>query len=251
MTPLQLVTDMIYPRRCPVCDRPVKPPGALICRECADVPLKVEGRDGKTALCAKCGKPLADPGEVYCPDCARLPHLFDEGCAVFRYRSVSGALYRFKYEGRQEYAAWFGKVMADKLLQAFPERKLLERYGKPHPDLLVPVPVSKQRMAQRGYNQAALLAREISKRTGIASGEDALVRSRHTAPLRGMSFSMRQRCLESTFHAASNDVKLKLIVLVDDIYTTGATMDACSRALLSAGARGMLFITLAIGESLT
>ena len=148
MTPLQLVTDMIYPRRCPVCDRPVKPPGALICGDCVNVPLKVEGRDGKTALCAKCGKPLADPGEVYCPDCARLPHLFDEGCAVFRYRSVSGALYRFKYEGRQEYAAWFGKVMADKLLQAFPERKLLERYGKPHPDLLVPVPVSKQRMAQ-------------------------------------------------------------------------------------------------------
>ena len=76
--------DLFFPRRCPVCDRPVKPFGALICEECSKVPVPVGD-----SVCMKCGKPV-EPEEEYCADCRTRPHLYYRGMAVYRYRSVSG-----------------------------------------------------------------------------------------------------------------------------------------------------------------
>ena len=111
------VTDLFFPRRCPVCDRPVKPYGALICRDCAEVPRPV----GPNACC-KCGKPV-EPEEEYCPDCRRSRHMYYRGAASFRYRSISGSLYRFKYEGRREYADYYGREMARTLEYRSPVRR--------------------------------------------------------------------------------------------------------------------------------
>ena len=116
-------------------------------------------------------------------------------------------------------------------------------------ELLIPVPISAGRMKSRGYNQAALLARQISEDTGIPAREGLLQRCRETAPMKGLSVPERHENLKRAFTVSRNDVKCKIIMLVDDIYTTGATLDACAEVLLEAGARRVYFVVFAIGES--
>ena len=232
------VLDVFFPRRCPVCDRPVKPYGALICRECEQVPVPVGD-----SVCCKCGKPV-DPEEEYCADCMTHRHRYYRGAAVFRYRTVSGSLYRFKYDGRREYADFFGLEMARAAERFFAQT------GPGHrPDLLIPVPCSKKRLRERGYNQAAILARQVSRKTGIPVAEDLLIRAKDTLVMRTLSASERQNNLKKGFLVYGNGVRLKSIMLIDDIYTTGATIDACAGALLEAGAKEVSFLTFAIGEN--
>ena len=232
------ILDLVFPRRCPICDKPVKPYGELICRECAAVPQPV----GEYACC-KCGKPV-EPEEEYCSDCRAKKHVYYRGAAAFRYRSVSGSLYRFKYEGRREYADYYGPGMA-RALDRFTE----ETGGGHVPQVLVPVPCSAQRIRKRGYNQAAVLAEKLSEIVRIPVDKEALKRSKDTKALRTMSASERQNNLKRAFHAYGNSVRLKSIMLIDDIYTTGATVDACAQALLEAGAKEVSFLTFAIGEN--
>ena len=231
--------DLLFPRRCPMCDRPVRPFGALACPECeARVPVLSPERD---ALCCRCGKPLRDASAEYCSDCRAQRHAFLRGCAVYRYREISGSIYRFKYEGRAEYADFFGAKMARRLKEEFDPAKV---------DALIPVPISAERYRARGYNQAQLLARRIGEDTGIPVRGDLLLRRKHTQALRGQSAGSRRTSLKSAFIVSGDDVKSKVYVLVDDIYTTGATLDACALALRRAGAGGVFFLTLAIGEDL-
>ncbi len=192
-----------------------------------------------------CGKPV-DPHREYCPDCERREHLFDAGAAVYTYRSCSGALYRFKYRHREEYADLFGRVMAERLRSWSAEGPALVR--RCPPQLLIPVPSSPDRVRARGYDQSALLARAVSRETGIPTAEGVLNRVRDTPLMRGMTARERQKNTENAFHVSGNSVESKSIMLIDDIYTTGATMDACARELKRAGAGPVFFLTLAIGE---
>ena len=114
--------------------------------------------------------------------------------------------------------------------------------------MLVPVPVSPGRLRQRGYNQALILAQEVSRRTGIPVREDVLYRVSDTRPMKNMGPEERQNNLKKAFQCHGNDVELNSIMLIDDIYTTGATVDACARALYRQGARRVCFLTLAIGD---
>ncbi|MDD2355745.1 MAG: ComF family protein [Lachnospiraceae bacterium] len=228
--------DILYPRRCPVCDRPVRPAGKLICEECEGIPERIEG-----ATCRKCGKMLPDGTAVYCSDCAGISHVYRQGTAVFTYRSISGAVFRFKYSGRREYAEYFAREMAEVLMYR------IKNDFRVRPDMLVPVPLHSARMRVRGYNQSALMAAGISALTGIPIREDVLSRTENTVPMKNMSVSDRQNNLKNAFHACSFDVKLKTIIVIDDIYTTGATIDACATELYRAGAAFVFFMTLAIG----
>ena len=229
--------ELIYPRRCPVCDRPVHPAGALICPACERTLQRVA-----PPVCLRCGRPIRDRDTGHlCPDCLRIPHVYDRGCAVFVYHSVSGGLFRFKYEGRREYGAFYGKCMADRLRTFCADPRAFF-------DMLVPVPVSPGRLRQRGYNQALILAREVSIRTGIPVREDILYRISDTRPMKNMGPEERQNNLKKAFQCHGNDVELSSIMLIDDIYTTGATVDACARALYRQGARRVCFLTLAIGD---
>lgn len=226
--------DLLFPRRCPVCDKPVRPVGALVCAAC-------EGsfRPAAEPACRKCGRPLRRQEEVYCRSCLENRHFYECGAAAFTYRSCAGAIYRFKYGGRQEYAAYFGRELA----RAYRARLSRERF-----DLLVPAPLHRERLRARGYNQAALLAEALSPYIGVPVCKNALLRTKNTAPLKAMSASARQNNLKKAFQASVNDVNLKSIIVVDDIYTTGATVDACAQALYAAGAARVCFLALAVGE---
>ncbi len=230
--------DLLFPRRCPICDRPVHPFGGLICRACAEE-LHTKMLTERDALCCRCGKPLADARRELCRDCQRTAHAFRRGCAAYRYRDISGALYRLKYEGRAEYAEWMGQQIAVRLSEEFRTERM---------DALTPVPISRERLRRRGYNQAALLARSVSKAAGIPVQESYLVRRTDTAVLRGMGAAERRSKIKNAFIAPVHDVESKVIMLIDDIYTTGATMDACAASLLQRGAAAVLCAVLAIGE---
>lgn len=228
----EIVKDFLFPRRCPVCDKPVRFGKEKICDEC------FESLQFVTApWCMKCGKKLLLE-KNYCKDCREREHVFDRGRAVFQYESVKRSLYAFKYGGRQEYGAFFGETAA-RLLRDFLENI--------NPDALVPIPLSRQRMRRRGYNQAGVLAEEIGKQTGIPVFHDLLLRVKNTSPLKTQNLVQRQNNLKKAFIIGRNDVKLKTIIIIDDIYTTGSTIDEAARTLKEWGAEKVVFLVMACG----
>lgn len=225
--------DLIFPRRCPVCDRPVKPAGALICTECGKKLLYV-----REPVCLKCGKQLGDAGQEYCFDCAHKKHEYDKGISLYHYQSIRGCVYRFKYGGRQEYADFLGRDMARRLGRQL----LLWR-----PDALIPVPLHKKRLCKRGYNQAQLLAERMGELLKIPVLDDWIIREKNTAPLKLLDGRQRQNNLKKAFKIVQDDVKLKTIVIIDDIYTTGSTIDEMARECRGHGTERVYFAALSIG----
>lgn len=228
--------DLLFPRRCPGCDEPVRRREGFICKACKDKFQVI-----KTPYCFRCGKPLADAEQIYCKDCKRGKHLYLRGRALYKYASVAEAVYRFKYAGRQEYAAYFGRQMAAGLGDFIEEVK---------PDALVPVPLSSQRLQKRGYNQAELLAKEVGRTLKIPVCTDFVKRVKNTVPQKQLNAIQRQNNLKKAFKIVENDVKLNTIIIVDDIYTTGSTVNALAEVLLKAGIQKIYFISLSVGSGI-
>lgn len=226
--------DILFPRRCPVCDN-AAPAGTLICPEC-EGRLRYVGQP----FCMKCGKPLLEKEAEYCHDCSTKKHYFGKGLALFEYNSVAASIYRFKYRGRQEYAKFYGRCLAG---------RLGERILSWKPDALVPVPIHKSRMRKRGYNQAQLLAEELGRQMGLPV-KNSVIRCRNTVPQKQLDDAGRQNNLKKAFKICGNDVKLNTIVIIDDIYTTGSTVDAVARELRKAGCADVYYVALAIGKGL-
>lgn len=230
------MVQLLFPLRCPVCDDIVVPFGASVCPDCVQRLKRIQ-----TPFCMKCGKQLEEETREYCSDCSKGQHYFTRGRALYEYGSVAGSIYRFKYGGRREYAQFYGKEIA---------RHLHAELRQMAPDLLIPIPLHPKRQRKRGYNQALLLAKSISGYTGIPLCGKILIRVKNTLPLKYLNPGERQNNLKKAFLILGNDVKCKTILLVDDIYTTGSTMDAAAAALLEAGAKKVYFVTLSIGAGL-
>ena len=227
--------SFLYPDRCAVCDELIES-GNMLCEACA---VRIKPLRGDT--CHRCGKLLSDTDRLYCYDCSRKIHFFDRGFAVFEYSDIKKSLYRFKYAGRAEYAAFYA-FAADMTYG-----KILRQLDL---DAIVPIPIHKKRLAVRGYNQAKEFANELSKRINTPVKDDLVERCRSTVPLKKLSEEERKNNLKNAFIIASNDVKLKKILLVDDIYTTGATIDTVSALFKEHGAKQIYFITVAIGAGM-
>ena len=114
-------------------------------------------------------------------------------------------------------------------------------------ELIVPVPLHRKKMRIRGYNQAALLAEVLGEITGISVDEDILVRVKNTKPLKQLNDKERRRSIRGAF-SVRKSVWAKTIVLIDDIYTTGSTLDEAARVLLKAGAEKVYYLTISIGQ---
>lgn len=227
--------SFLYPDRCAVCDEVIEN-GHMLCKACS---LKIRPLQGET--CHKCGKLLADTDRLYCFDCSRKIHFFDRGFAIFEYSDIKKSLYRFKYAGRAEYAAFYA-FAADKVYG-----RTIRELGL---DAIIPIPIHRKRLAARGYNQAKEFADELSKRIKVPVKDDLIARCISTVPLKKLSEEERKNNLKNAFIIASNDVKLKKILLVDDIYTTGATIDTVSALLKEYGVDKIYFITVAVGAGM-
>ena len=174
---------------------------------------------------------------MYCPDCMAHSHRYDYGYCLASYRSVAHSLYRLKYGGRREYAVWY----ADQMVRRFGREMLAAR-----PEVLVPVPLHPARRAKRGYNQAEDIARELSRKLGIPMRTDLIVRQRNTPPMKQTDGEQKRRNnLKNAFQLRVNDVKYKRIMIIDDIYTSGSTVDAIAEEFRRAGVREIFFAAAA------
>lgn len=230
----QRVKDLLFPRRCPVCDEVVPWKEGLICRECIPRIRYVGGR-----YCMKCGKPLEKQETEFCQDCTVRSHAFDRGRAVFLYPSIAGSIYRFKYGGRREYAGFYAQEI---------QRQLGDAVHNWQPDALIPVPIHWKRRRARGYNQAEDLAVDLGRAMKIPVRKNLVRRCRNTVPQKLLSLRQRQNNLKKAFIISKDDVKLDTIILIDDIYTTGSTVDAMAALFKSAGVKKVFVISLAIGR---
>ena len=155
--------------------------------------------------------------------------------AVYKYEFVATAVYRLKYQGKIACGRALGKLM-------WMETETILR--KWNPDYILPVPLHKKRLKKRGFNQAKVLCEEISKQLQIPILPDLVLRCIDTRPMKDLNARERQNNLKKAFKIGQNDVKLKTILIVDDVYTTGATTDEISRLLLSVGATKTYVLTL-------
>jgi len=227
--------DALFPRRCAVCDEAIAA-NEIICPNCSG---KIRPIDGDT--CYKCGKTLNDTASIYCYDCSRKIHSFDRGFSVFEYSDIRDSLYRFKYQGRAEYAGFYAHAAYMKLGPVIKELNA---------DALIPVPIHKSRLNKRGYNQAFEFARELSKLTKIPVYSNLVVRKKATVPLKELDEEGRRNNLKKAFIIRPNGVKLDTIVIIDDIYTTGTTIDTISSLLKGFGVKKIYCLTVAIGRGL-
>jgi len=231
---LDNITDLFFPRRCAICDKVIATDTG-ICECCKK---KVRSLHGDT--CMKCGKKMT-ANKVYCFDCMRRSHDFERNFSVFEYPVIRESLYRFKYRGRAEYAAYYAK-------EAY--KLHAKRIMELHADAIVPVPLHKSRFRKRGYNQAYELAMELSMLTGVPVYEGLIKRVKSTKALKTLDVRERQNNLKKAFLIIQNDVKLNTIIVVDDIYTTGATIDAVARTFKDAGVGCVYSLTVAVGNGL-
>lgn len=176
----------------------------------------------------------------YCSDCSRKKHSFERGRACFEYdRRMRASISRFKYHNRREYADFYSEEML---------RTLGRELRSWKPDLLVPIPLHRSRMRKRGFNQAELVADRIGERLGIPVGTDILLRVKKTKPQKELDDAGRHGNLKNAFQACEKKAEGKRIVLVDDIYTTGSTIDAAAAELKRQGAEKVYFLSICIGR---
>lgn len=228
-----ILADSVFPRRCPVCGEIVRTPGSLVCEDCLrEIPFVRE------PVCMKCGRGVSDPAEELCSDCAGRAKSFDYGVALTDYDDLmQRVITDIKYRNRREYVRPFGRLFVVRLGAVLRGMRA---------DCLVPVPVHPSRRRTRGFNQAELLAEELSAGTGIPVRTDLLLRTGRTAAQKELSPDERIRNLEGAFSAKPLPPGIRRVILVDDIYTTGSTAEACTRVLKAAGAEKVFTAVLSI-----
>lgn len=226
LTPL---LDLLFPPRCVACGRA----GQLLCDTCAQRVAPVPA-----PYCPRCGQPQSN--DHICPSCTSLqsnPLTLARACAIFQ-SPLREAIHALKYENMPQLAPSLTRY-----LHAGYAHHLVSSIHTPVSAIL-PVPLHANRQHQRGYNQSALLARHFTLRTGIPLREDWIVRTRDTEPQVGKNYRERQHNVADSFTATVPLAGMTLL-LIDDVYTTGATLRACASALRAAGAQEVYALTLA------
>jgi ComF family protein len=184
-------------------------------------------------MCAKCGEPNT-PSRL-CSKCRQYSLNIDfiRSVAIF-HGTVRNAIHRFKYERLAGLATPFGDLLAETWLA-----------NNFQADWIIPVPLHPARERDRGYNQAALLAQRLSDRTHVPALPHALKRTRVTAVQMELKAAERRTNVAGAFDCSEARIRGKRVVVMDDVCTTGATLEACAQALSQAGAASVFALTLA------
>jgi ComF family protein len=216
--------ELLFPPRCIGCHQP----GVWLCDECRSHISYIE-----PPFCVRCGDAVVN--HDLCARCRTTPLQIDRiRSAVYFEGVLREALHHFKYGQLTALARPLGDLMAT--------------YWRQHPmpiDILVPVPLHAARLRERGYNQAALLAREMARQVGLAVDERTLLRQRSTAPQVELDIRQRKENVHGAFRCSSDALAGKRVLLIDDVCTTGATLEACAVAAQEGGAHRVWALTLA------
>ena len=210
------VVGFLFPERCVGCGKE----GDFICRLCQQSLLQIT-----LPACPKCGRPQTD-GKL-CSDCTDWQAKIDGIRSPFRFDgAIRQAIYELKYHNLRAIAT--------------PLAELLQQYLITNPipaEILVPVPLHRKRLRERGYNQSGLLARELSKLINLPTIGDCLIRQRYAPPqARTSNVEERRSNIYDAFACLDWRLRDKRVLLIDDVATSGATLDACAKALKTAGA---------------
>jgi ComF family protein len=227
--------QFLLPPQCPCCEKFLEEGQQGICPDCLSEIHWIE-----PPFCSVCGIPFVSR-EVEshpCGACLSKRKYFTMARALGSYEgSLQEAIHRWKYQGKTYLSPFLGEWMAEGL----------NRYWDPNLfALIIPVPLHKKRLRERGFNQALLLVKELSRRTGIPYRKRILRKKRPTIPQVNLSGVEREKGVRGTFHIIGREeLEGKSILLVDDVYTTGATVNECSKVLLAGGAERVDVLTLA------
>ena len=228
---------MLFPARCALCDRVLSTGEKGICPSCGNRRQKAS-----VSYCLKCGKPLEQQRE-YCRECENREREFLVGHSAFLYDTrMKKSIARFKYHGRREYAGYYAAELY---------RQWGDWIDKLSPDALVPVPVHRKRLAKRGFNQAGEIADSLSKLCGIPVADDWLLRIQDTKPMKELGRTERRANLSGAFFIFPQKGELyknvKCVIIIDDIYTTGSTIEACAQVLKCQGVETVCFLCVCTG----
>lgn len=219
------IVDVLRANRCVLCHgRGIR---HCICADCsADLPWLV-------SACACCARPLTDNAER-CQDCLDEPPSWQRAYALFNFSfPIDRLISALKYHGRLVLADYFGQRLADRI------------DSHDLPDLIIPVPIHAKRLQQRGYNQTLLLARVMAERLKRPLSAHQLLRVRDTRMQKTLHADERRSNLAGAFVWHGPPLEQQRVLLVDDVLTTGATAEAISLCLLSAGAQQVDIVVIA------
>lgn len=217
--------DWIYPPVCAGCGEP----GYRLCLNCQS---KIQFINGNQ--CMICGESIR-ARKLLCVNCRNDPPSFTAMRSLAKYDGIiRDCLHALKYENNQSLGEMFAGWLAD-----------LVNHEAWSIDLVMPVPLSPQRIAERGYNQSALIAKPLAVRLNIPYHPFGIKRTRDTSTQVGLSAEARHRNVAGAFKAIPEIVSEKSVLLVDDVMTTGSTIDACVRALKNAGTNKVYCLTVA------
>jgi ComF family protein len=227
--PLAVLLDFLYPRHCLVCTKA----GAIVHPDCRNaLPFIL------APFCAYCGLPLEKPGagctSTLCSG-ATEDSVLDGVRSVFRHENgARQAVLKLKYKGVSSLSNWLVSEMAG----------AMQRYYLEKPDAIIPVPLHISHLRKRGYNQAGVLAKGLSKYLGYSLCENKLIRTRETRSQVGLDGRGRAANVSGAFSWRGEALKGASILLVDDVCTTGATLNECARVLKHAGANRVWSLTV-------
>ncbi len=218
--------DLLFPRWCIGCGKE----GSYICRDCRrGLPFI------SPPVCVYCGRPLGH--EALCRGCDNAPAQIDGIRSPFVFSGIiRQAIHELKYRNLRTLAPSMAGLLNDYLTE------------NPLPgDVLVPVPLHRKRLRERGYNQSALLAGELGKLSGLPVITGCLVRQSYTAPqARSVAVADRRKNVAEAFACRDSRLKDKRVILIDDVSTSGATLNACAAVLKDAGAASVWGLVMAL-----
>lgn len=232
---LHALLDTIIPPLCHICHSFIPDAGILhICPDCRGRLPHIS-----SPLCTLCGIPFNGIGEDHhCGVCSIQPPHFDSARAHFLYDGhVRDLIHTFKYNRRTYLRKALALLTLDGIGELLTDKQL---------DLIVPVPLHRSRLRQRGFNQAVLLGRVLAHNLTLPMAPDALVRIRATEPQIELSAAARRENVKGAFAINRPDCVVgKRILLLDDVMTTGSTMNECAKELKKAGAAEVMAVTVA------
>ncbi len=229
--------EILFPRRCPVCLDIVVPSGKLICEACRSKMPRI-----KDPRCMKCGKPLLEETEEFCKNCAKGKRSFIQGIAGWDYGSVPvrRMIAEVKYHNKRQLLDYPCEQMANTYASKVALWQL---------QCLIPVPLHSSRHRKRGFNQAEEIAKRLSAVWEIPVERKLLYRIKKTKPQKELGEAARIRNLLEAFYVDEKKAKqYQCVALVDDICTTGSTLEAGTRILLNGGIKNVYVISLTAGR---
>lgn len=235
------ILNFVFPLDCKMCEKPIRESkGYSICEDCFKTIELIE-----RPYCEKCGKPLIPTDffkqnrKILCLDCKREKYSFEFSRSTGVYDKVlKKCIHLFKYYGEKKLAKPLGKLMVDSLVKNDEFKKKI--------DLIIPVPLHRNDLKKRGFNQSILLGRVIGNYFSIPVRENVLIKKKLTPFQVNLSKKERKKNILRVFSVEKpEEIKGKNILILDDVFTTGSTVEECTKELMKAQAKNIFVLTLA------